>query len=73
MNVLTPGFAKGLFVHLTVPTPPKLSFSVKKSSEICFCVDYRKLNSITIRDAFPLPCIDEALQVVHSSNDFHFF
>ena len=36
-------------------------------------MDYRKLNSITIRDAFPLPHIDEALQVVHSSNVFTSF
>ena len=45
----------------------------KKTGEICICVDYRKLNSITIRDAFPLPCIDEALQVVHNCNDFTSF
>ena len=31
-------------------------------------MDYRKLNSIKVRDAFPLPRIDEALQAVHSSN-----
>ena len=42
----------------------------KKTGEIHICVDYRKLNSITIRDAFPLPHIDEALQVVHNCNVF---
>ena len=47
--------------------PPKLLLSIK-NGKICLCVDYRKLNSITIRDAFSLPCIDEALQMVHSSN-----
>ena len=41
-----------------------------KSGENCLCVGYRKLNSITIRDAFPLPHIDKALQAVHSSNVF---
>ena len=45
----------------------------KKSGEICLCMDYRKLNSITVRDAFPLPRIDEALQAVHSSNWFSSF
>ena len=29
----------------------------KKSGEIHLCVDYRKLNSITIQDAFPLPTL----------------
>ena len=33
----------------------------KKSWKIHLCVDYRKLNSITIRDAFPLPSINKAL------------
>ena len=33
-------------------------------------MDYRKLNSIMVRDTFPLPRIDEALQAVHSSNWF---
>ena len=42
----------------------------KKTGEICICVDYRKLNFSTIRDAFPLPCIDEALWVVHNCNVF---
>ena len=42
----------------------------KKSGEIHLCMDYQKLNSITVRDTFPLPRIDEALQAVHSSNWF---
>ena len=42
----------------------------KKSGEIHLCIDYQKLNSIMVRDAFPLPRIDEALQAVHSSNWF---
>ena len=42
----------------------------KITGEICLCMDYHKLNSIMVRDAFPLPRIDEALQAVHSSNWF---
>ena len=45
----------------------------KKSGEIRLCMDYRKLNSIMVRDAFPLPRFDEALQAVHSSNWFSSF
>ena len=45
----------------------------KKSGEIHLCMDYQKLNSITVRDAFPLPRIDKALQAVHSSNWFSSF
>ena len=36
-------------------------------------MDYRKLNLITIWDAFPLPYIDEALQAVHNCNVFTSF
>ena len=36
-------------------------------------MDYRKLNSIRVRDTFPLSRIDEALQPVHSSNWFSSF
>ena len=36
----------------------------KKTGEICLCVDFRKLNAISIRDYFPLPRIEEALQAV---------
>ena len=45
----------------------------KKTGEIHLCMDYHKLNSIMVRDAFPLPRIDEALQAVHSSNWFSSF
>ena len=40
----------------------------EKTGEIHLCVDYRKLNSITIWVEFPLPHIDEASQVVHNCN-----
>ena len=45
----------------------------KKLGEIHLCIDYFKLNSIIVRDKFPLHQIDEALQAVHSSNWFSLF
>ena len=39
----------------------------KKSGEIRLCVDFRKLNAISIRDSFPLPRIEEALQAVQAA------
>ena len=39
----------------------------KKSGEICLCVDFRKLNAISIRDSFPLSRIEEALQAVQAA------
>ena len=45
----------------------------KKTGKIYLCIDYQKLNSIMVRDAFPLPRSDEALQATHSSNWFTSF
>ena len=33
----------------------------KKDGTTRFCVDYRKLNNLTLMDAYPLQCIDESL------------
>ena len=38
----------------------------KKSSQICLCMGYQKLNSKVVRDSFPLPWRDQALQAVHN-------
>ena len=45
----------------------------KKTGEIHLCMEYHKLNSITVRDAFLLPRIYKALQAIHSSNWFSSF
>ena len=45
----------------------------KKTGEICLCVDFRKLNAISIRDLFPLPHIEEALQVLQAAMWFTSF
>ena len=33
----------------------------KKAGELRFCCDFRPLNEVTIKDAYPLPRIDESL------------
>ena len=45
----------------------------KKTSEIRLCVDFRKLNAISIRDSFPLPRVEEALQAVQAAVWFSSF
>ena len=36
----------------------------KKDGEICFCVDYRKLNQMARFDAYPMPRVEEVLETV---------
>ena len=42
----------------------------KKDNSLRFCVDYRILNSRTIRDAFPLPRIEETIDALSGARYF---
>ncbi|KFD46014.1 hypothetical protein M513_13097 [Trichuris suis] len=41
----------------------------KRDSTWRFCVDYRRLNAITIRDVYPMPRMDDVLDRVGSARD----
>lgn len=36
-------------------------FTPKKDGKIRFCIDYRKLNELAIKDSYPLPRMDECI------------
>ena len=42
----------------------------KKDGSLCFCVDFRQLNAATIKDAHPLPRIDNFLDALHGARWF---
>ena len=43
---------------------------VKKTGELRFCCDFRLLNDVTMKDAFPLPRIDESLSRIGNAKIF---
>ena len=45
---------------------------LKKNGQIRVCVDYRKLNTTMITDAFPMPFTDNILDTVTSHNCYSF-
>ena len=42
----------------------------KKDGSLRYCVDYRKLNAVTIKDSYPLPRIDESLDMLGNAKYF---
>jgi hypothetical protein len=42
----------------------------KKDGSWCFCVDYRQLNNITMKDKNPLLIVDELLDELHGASWF---
>ena len=52
------------------PWASPLVFVKKKDGSLRLCVDYRKLNALTVGDSFPLPSIEELLIKVSKSKYF---
>ena len=42
----------------------------KKDGTLRFCIDFRELNDVTIKDAHPLPRIDDTLEALKGAKYF---
>ena len=54
----------------TSPYSSPIVLVPKKTGEKRFCIDYRKLNSVTVKDKYPLPRIDDTIDHLHGANFF---
>jgi hypothetical protein len=60
----------GLIVPSVSPFASPMFLVQKKDVSWRFCVDYRKLNSMTVKNRFPMPLVDEILDELTGT---HFF
>jgi hypothetical protein len=49
---------KGYIHPSTSPWGCSALFIEKRDKELCLCVDYRPLNAVTMKNKYPLTCID---------------
>ena len=61
---------KGIICESNSPYASPMVVVHKKNGDMRLCIDYRRLNSKTRRDAFPLPRITESLEALGSSKVF---
>ena len=57
----------GVIKESNSPWSFPLCFVKKRDGSTRACIDYRKLNDVTVKDAYPLPKIDECLDCLDSS------
>ena len=61
---------KGIITPSRSPWASPIVLVTKKDGSTRFCVDYRKVNTVTRKDAYPLPRVDDTLDTLSGSTWF---
>ena len=69
-NLLTEMQAKDVIQPSQSPWASPVVLVQKKDGSTRFCIDYCKLNSVTRKDAYPIPRIDDTLDILAGSQWF---
>eukprot|EP00833_Pecoramyces_ruminatium_P011005 jgi/Orpsp1_1/1185037/evm.model.c7180000092080.1 len=62
--------SKGFIRPSKSPAAYPVLFQIKKDGSLRFCVDYRKLNEVTVKDSYPLPLYNMFFEQVRGSKIF---